>query len=260
MAAQLDANQFDIIDNYGAAIQLLALNNAAGPLANVNVRRALNYGIDIQNIIDTAFFGEGEPSGSPVIPGLASYESGLTYPYEAETARALLAEEGFNAENKLTLEITVPSNYTQHIDTAQVIVSQLEKIDVSATIKLVDWATWLNDVYSGRQYEATIISLDSPIVSAKSFLSRYETQAGNNFVNFSSAEFDEVYNTALNEIDDAERIRLYQEAQRIITENAASVYIQDIFSFFVLRKGKFGGALNYPLYTTDFASIYEIKN
>jgi peptide/nickel transport system substrate-binding protein len=184
MAAQLDSAQFDMVDNYSASIQLLAFNNAAAPLHNVNVRRALNYGIDIQNIIDTAFFGEGIPSGSPVIPGLAAFENGLTYPYEIETARALLAEEGFNEEHKLTLEITVPSNYTQHIDTAQVIVSQLEKIGVSASIKLVDWATWLNDVYSGRRYEATIISLDSPIVSAKSFLSRYYSSASNNFVNF----------------------------------------------------------------------------
>jgi peptide/nickel transport system substrate-binding protein len=259
MTAQLDAAQFDIIDNYSASVQVLALNNAVPPLNNVNVRRALNYGIDVLNIIDAAFFGAGIPSGSPVIPGLASFENGLNYPYEAETARALLAEEGFDEEHKLTLEITVPSNYTMHIDTAQVIVSQLEKIGVSATIKLVDCETWLNDVYVGRQYEATIISLDSPIVSAKSFLARYNSSAADNFMNFSSADFDETYNAALKELDNAKRDRLYREAQQIITENAAGVFIQDIFYFFVLRGGRFGGALNYPLYVIDFASMYETE-
>jgi peptide/nickel transport system substrate-binding protein len=257
MSAQLDANQFDIIDNYSASVQVLALNNVAAPLNNENVRRALNYGLDIQNIIDAAFFGEGIPSGSPLIPGLAAFEDGLSYPYQPETARALLEQEGFNEENKLTLEITVPSNYTMHIDTAQVIVSQLEKIGVSASIKLVDWATWLNDVYSGRQYEATIISLDSPIVSAKSFLSRYYSNAADNFMSFSSADFDRVYDAALNETDSSERDTLYREAQRIITEHAAGVFIQDIFYFYVFRGAKFGGALNYPLYVIDFASMYE---
>ncbi len=257
MSAQLDAKEFDIIDNYSASVQVLALNNAAPHLDNVNVRRALNYGLDIQNIIDAAFFGAGHPSGSPIIPGLAAFEDGLTYPYEPDTARALLAEEGFGEGNRLTLEITVPSNYTMHVDTAQVIVSQLENIGVSASIKLVDWATWLNDVYSGRQYEATIISLDSPIVSAKSFLSRYYSTAADNFINFSAADFDNVYDAVLTETDSAERDRLYREAQRIITEHAASVYIQDIFYFFVFRGGRFGGALNYPLYVIDFASIYE---
>jgi peptide/nickel transport system substrate-binding protein len=169
----------------------------------------------------------------------------------------LLAKEGFHDANKLTLEITVPSNYTMHIDTAQVIVSQLEKIGVSATIKLVDWATWLNDVYIGRQYEATIISLDSPIVSARSFLSRYQTNAADNFMNFSAADFDAVYNEALHETDNAKRDELYKEAQRIISGDAAGVYIQDIFYFFVFRGGKFDGALNYPLYVIDFASMYE---
>ncbi len=256
MSAQLDAKQFDIVDNYSASVQVLAFNNAAPHLKSENVRRALNYGIDIQNIIDAAFFGAGVPSGSPVIPGLASFESGLNYPYEIETARALLAEEGFGEENPLTLEITIPSNYTMHIDTAQVIVSQLEKIGVDASIKLVDWAAWLSDVYADRQYEATIISLDSPIVSSRSFLSRYYSSASDNFMNFSSAEFDEVYDAALSETNSAERDRLYRDAQRIITEHAAGVYIQDIFYFFVFRGGTYGGALNYPLYVTDFASIY----
>jgi len=39
-------------------------------------------------------------------------------------------------------------------------------------------------------------------------------------------------------------------------ENAASVYIQDILYFIALKGGVFSGALNYPLYVIDFASIY----
>jgi len=259
MAAQLDHRHFDIFNNYSAAVQLLALNNAVAPFDDIRVRRALNYGIDVQGIIDAAFFGVGTPSGSPIIPGLSVYyDDSLSYPYDPETARALLAEAGFNNERRLSFEITVPSNYTMHVDTAQVIAGQLEKIGVDASIRLVDWPTWLSDVYQGRKYMATIISVDSAVVSAKNFLTRYQSEAGGNFFNYKSAEFDALFSAILTEMDEAKRIRLYKEAQRVITQDAANVYIQDILYYRAFRGGAFSGVLNYPLYVIDFASIYGI--
>ena len=259
IVSQLDKGNFDTFPSYSASVQLLALNNAAAPLDDIRVRRALNYGIDIQEIIDTAFFGFGNPSGSPIIPGLSAYyEDSLSYPYDPDTARALLAQAGFNEGRRLQLEITVPSNYTMHVDTAQVIASQLGKIGVDASIKLVDWPTWLSDVYRGRNYMATIISLDSAVVSPRNFLSRYHSGSGGNFFNYKSAGFDAVYNSVLAEMDETNRIRLYKEAQRVITQDAANVYIQDILYPKAFRGGAYGGVLNYPLYVTDFASIYGI--
>ena len=259
MASQLDQNQFDIFDNNSAAVHLLALNNAASPFNDIRVRRAVNYGINVQGIIDTAFFGAGSPSGSPIIPGLSEYyENGLSYPYNPDIARSLLAEAGYSAERKPAVEITVPSNFTMHVDTAQVIAGQLSAVGIDTTIKLVDWASWLSDVYFARQYQATIISLDSPNVSPRSFLTRYMSDNGSNFINFKNTDFDNAYFSALAENDSARRAGFYREAQRIIADNAASVYIQDILYFIALRSGAFAGVLNYPLYVIDFASIYGI--
>jgi peptide/nickel transport system substrate-binding protein len=260
LARQLDLQRFDIVPGYSAAVQLLALNNMRPPLDDIRVRQALNYAVDIQGIIDAAFFGQGQPSGSPLIPGLAAYyEQSLAnpYPLDLDRARSLLAEAGYGeGGRKLSLEITVPSNYVMHVDTAQVIADQLAKAGISAAIKLVDWATWLSDVYRDREYQATIISLDANNVSPRSFLARYRSDSGSNFINFKSADFDRVYDAALSEIDDEKRAGLFRESQRIISANAASVYIQDIFYFKAFRGGTYGGVLNYPLYVVDFASMY----
>ena len=259
-AAQLDHRKFDIIDSYSAAVHLLALNNAAPPLNDIRVRKAINYGVDIQGIIDGAFFGKGSPSGSPIIPGLSAYYDGsLSYPYDPQKAQALLAEAGFKNTRKLSLEITVPSEYTMHVDTAQVIVNQLEKIGVNASVKLVDWNTWLSEVYRGRNYQATVISLDSPIVSARNFLARYRSDNSSNFINFSDKEFDRTYDALLTETNETYRKQLYKDAQSIITSDAASVYIQDILYYKVFRAGAFAGAKNYPLLIVDFSSIYKVQ-
>jgi peptide/nickel transport system substrate-binding protein len=264
IARQLDRGRFDVVPGPSATVQLLALNNGHPPLDDIRVRRGINYGVDLRGIIDAAFYGQGEPSGSPLIPGLEEvYETALRDPYPADPARAraLLAEAGYGdgpGQRPLSLEISVPSNYTMHVDTAQVLVEQLGKIGVRARIKMVDWATWLAEVYRGRRYEATIISLDANTVSPRNFLSRYRSAAGSNFINFKSAGFDRAYEAALRETGEAERAALYREAQRIISEEAASVYIQDILGFKAFRAGAYGGILNYPLYVIDFASMYGI--
>jgi peptide/nickel transport system substrate-binding protein len=253
---QLNLADFDIFSGYSNSVQLLALNNDVKPLDDLRVRRAINYAVDVQEIIDTAFSGRGEPSGSPLIPGLAKYYNRdlvNPYPYNLERARTLLKEAGQDAG--FALEITVPSNYTMHVDTAQVIVNQLGRVGIRASIRLVDWATWLSDVYRGRKYQATIISLDAANSSPRMFLSRYLSTGGSNFINFKNADYDRVYQASLSETDEARRIALYREAQRIISDNAASVYIQDIYSFRAFPKGRYTGVLGYPLFVTDFASI-----
>jgi peptide/nickel transport system substrate-binding protein len=252
---QLGASDFDVFSGYSNSVQLLALNNGVKPLDDVRVRRALSYAVDVREIIDTAFAGRGEPSGSPLIPGLAKYYNQdliNPYSYDPEQARALLREAG---QEGFALEITVPSNYTMHVDTAQVIVNQLSRVGIKATIRLVDWATWLSETYRGRKYQATIISLDAANSSPRMFLSRYLSAGGSNFINFKSAEYDRTYQASLSETDEARRIALYREAQRIISDNAASVYIQDIYSFRAFPKGRYTNVLSYPVFVTDFASI-----
>jgi len=68
-----------------------------------------------------------------------------------------------------------------------------------------------------------------------------------------------VFDAILVETGENRRIALYKEAQRIISADAASVYIQDILGFRAFRAGAYGGALNYPLYVNDFASMYPAK-
>jgi peptide/nickel transport system substrate-binding protein len=135
-------------------------------------------------------------------------------------------------------------------------VNHLAGIGIRATIKLVDWTPWLSEVYRERKYQATVISVDGVTVSPRSFLYRYVSDSDANFVNFNSPDFDQIYGTAVKESDTDKRIALYKEAQQSISDGAASVYIQDIYSFTVFAKGRYGGKLNYPLYVIDFSTIY----
>ena len=256
--SQLDEDEVNLYIEYSNAVQLLALNNSFEPFQNQQVREALNYAVSADEIIDIAFYGYGTKIGSGLIPALEKYyDDSLAdvYDQDLDKAKELLEEAGY--ADGFSFTITVPSVYEAHVATAEVIVNQLAQIGVNAEIKQVDWATWLESVYQGREYEATIISLDGSLAYPTSFLSRYVSDASNNFVNFASEAYDEVYAKAIAATTDEERVELFKEAQKILNEESASVYIQDIASFLVYNKN-FEGNVRYPLYAKDYTAIYKV--
>lgn len=250
----------DYVQNvrHSNAVQLLALNNEFEPFKDVRVRQAVAYAVDADEIIEKVSYGLGTKSGTPVIPGLEKYfndELTNVYDVNVEKAKELLKEAG---QEKLSFKIRVPSNYQVHVDTAQVIANQLAKAGITVEIESVDWNTWLNRVYSESEFEATIVSVDGPIAYPTSFLDRYVSTASNNFVNYNSEAFDETYAKALLETDDAEQVKLFKEAQKIISDECASVYIQDIDSV-VINSPAFGGFEAYPLYVDDYSAMYSVQ-
>lgn len=264
MATRLIASQVAELDNMNifegssSAVQALYLNNAVEPFNDVKVRQALCHAIDKQAILDIAFDGHGNLLGSSMYPAFKKYfvdELTNYYEYSPEKAKELLKEAGY--ENGFTFTITVPSNYQQHVDTAQVIVEQLAQVGIIAKINQVEWATWLSETYQGRNFEGTIVSFDSHWVAASGLLARFQSDNGKNMINFSSDEYDAKYKEATSTTDEEIKVAAFKECERILTENAASVYIQDVGSMVAIGKN-FAGYEFYPLYVCDFSKIYKI--
>lgn len=253
-AAQLE-NDFSIEEGTMNLVQALYLNNAQKPFDDVRVRQALCYAVDKQGIIDIAFSGYGHPIGSSMYPAFGKYfDESLTnyYSRDIEKAKALLADAGY--PDGFSMTITVPSNYQPHIDTAQVIVEQLKEVGITAEIQLVEWGTWLSDVYAGRQFQSTVVGVDASNMTARALLERFSSTAGNNFINYNNAEYDALFSQALDAFDDAGQTALYKQMLRNLTENAANVYIQDLADLVAVRKG-LTGLQFYPIYVLDLSTV-----
>jgi peptide/nickel transport system substrate-binding protein len=236
-------------------VQGLFLNNAVAPFDNKLVRQALCYAIDRQQILDMVADGAGTIVGTPMYPQFKKYYvDSLATEYSAniEKAKELLAEAGY--PNGFSFTITVPSNYQFHVDTAQVMVEQLKQIGVTAEIKLVEWASWISDVYTARNYESTVIGLDANMTPSN-VMFRYVSTDPKNFLNYSNAEYDELYAKAYTTTNDEEKVAYYKQLQDILAKDAASVFIQAP-SNIVGINNKLQGYQFYPLYVQDLASVY----
>ncbi len=255
-ANELAGNGFDIYEGTMNLVQALYLNNDFEPFQDVRVRQALCYAVDPQGILDLGFEGKGTIIGSSMFPAFGKYytkELASQYPLDIEKAKELLAEAGY--EDGLSFSITVPSNYQPHVDTAQIIVEQLKQINVNATINLVEWETWVSETYIGRKFESTVVGVDASTLTARALLERFTSTNDKNFINFKSAEYDEAFAKAITTTEDAKKTEYYKACERILAEEAANVYIQDMANLVALNS-KYGGYVFYPLYVQDFAALY----
>ncbi len=259
MAEQLEEGTYNLYDTNSNMVQVLALNNKVAPFDDVRVRQALAYAIDADDIIETVNYGHAVKAGTPVPPSISKYynaDVATAYDKNIDKAKELLEEAGY--KDGFTFTVKIADIFPVHVDCAQLMVNELAEIGVTMNIEQVDWNTWLTNVYGGREYEATVVSVDGSTVSPTAFLSRYVSDADNNFVNFNSPAYDETYKAAVSETDDEKQVELFKEAQQILSDECASVYIEDIGSLTIYSKD-FEGYVGYPLTAMDFSAIHKVN-
>lgn len=257
-AAQLaDDQDLEIYEGGMNLIQALYLNNGEKPFDDEKVRQALCYAVNRQEVLDMMADGKGTIIGSSMFPAFEKYympELVDKYPQDIQKAKELLAEAGY--PDGFDMTISVPNNYQQHIDTAQVLVEQLKQVGINAEIQLIEWDSWLSDVYGERNFQSTVVGIDAAYLSGRALLERFTSDSDKNFINYSNPEYDSLYEQVKKSTDESEQIDLYKQMETLLADDAANVYIQDMAAEVVLRKG-YGGYVFYPLYVQDMAKIYK---
>ena len=248
-------DQFTVLQDTMKLVQALYLNNAAEPFDNELVRQAMYYAIDVDEIIDFVCDGAGVATGTCMYPANKTYfmpELAEKYPHDVEKARELLAQAGY--PDGFEMSITIPSNYTQHVETGEVIAEQLKQVGINASLDLVEWETWYTDAYRGRQYQSTVSAIAADDMTAREMLSRYASDSQKNFINFSDPEYDQVIAQAAAATDRAEQTRLYRRAEEILNQRAASLWVQDMCELVVMNP-ELEGFTFYCTYVLDMSTI-----
>lgn len=266
MAAHLTSDQiknlsngYTVLEGTMNLVQAMYLNHGVKPFDDPRVRQALCYAVDKDALLLLTADGHGTKLGSSMYPAFGKYfESSLAdaYPHNVEMAKSLLEQAGY--PNGFSFTITVPSNYTPHINTAVVLAEQLKTVGIQATIQQVDWNTWVSDVYGGRNFEATVVGFDASTLNAGSLLSRWVSGNSKNMINFSNTEYDQTFEAAQSCYDDTEQTALYKRCLEILSETAANVYLQDLADFVAIAPGLTGYSF-YPLYVMDMSTIRYTK-
>ncbi len=254
-ASQLNQN-FQVLEGTMNLVQAIYLNNQAKPFDNQLVRQALCYAIDRQGIMDMVADGHGTAVGSSIYPAFTKYflpELVDKYPHDVAKAKELLAQAGY--PDGFDMTISVPNNYQPHMDTAEVVAEQLREAGINVTIQPVEWSTWLDTIYNGRQFQATVVGVDAANMTARAMLERFTSDYGKNFINYNTPAYDALFQQAINAQDEATQTDLYKQMEAMLADTAANVYIQDLCDLVAMRQD-LGGLKFYPIYVLDLSTVY----
>lgn len=253
-------DSFQILSAPSVNVQALFLNNADPLLSDVRIRQAICYALDRDLINDFVAGGSATLISSAMLPTLQTYYVDLNDIYgtgaNIEKAKELMTEAGY--PDGIDLEITVPSNYEYHMQTAEVVTEQLKEAGINVTINPVEWNTWLEECYTNRNYQSTLCAITSDMTPGY-LMNRFQTESKKNFVNFASTEYDEIYLKAAAAMDSAEKAEYYKQLQQILTEEAGSAFIQ-VPPITIAMNPELAGYVFYPVYVQDMSTVYFTEN
>jgi len=145
----------EIKKNLTSLIMVMPMNCSKPPLDNLKVRQAITHAIDKQQVLDVAY-GGGKPIATFMDYSNAYYKDFTDlYPYDPAKAKKMLAEAGVGKDT--VLEMFLPQNYPPHVKAGEIYQDMLTKVGLNVKIKLVDWSTWIGDVYRKAKYDFTAI-------------------------------------------------------------------------------------------------------
>ncbi|MFB4214250.1 glutathione ABC transporter substrate-binding protein [Shouchella sp. JSM 1781072] len=200
-------------------------NTEVEPFDDVRVRQAIAMAVDKNVVIDNLLEGYGFPAETPVAPGVIGHdENAEALPYDVEAAQELLAEAGY--EDGFSTSI-MTNDSPARIQMAEYMQSALSDLNIELEVDVVEWATYLEDTGEG-DHEMFILGWSSATGDADYALAPlYHTDnfgAAGNRAFYSNPELDAILDEAVAEVDEANRMDLYVQAQEIANEEVPLVF------------------------------------
>lgn len=234
-------------------IQLMAMNQENPFLAKREVREAINHAVNFEEIQKAVWNGVGIPIGSHFPAGSKDHvELAGKYPYDPEKSKELLKEA--DLEGKINLKMMLPKSYPEYVAAGQIIANQLQNVGITVDQQIIEWASWLSDVYTDHKYDLTIIGHTGRL-EPYALLAKYLSDGSENYFNYKNPEFDELMERVKQEQDSAERSEIYKRIQNILAEDIPAVYLQTPERIFVFAK-KVKGYKNLPITVTPLRDMY----
>lgn len=203
-----------------AQIRFLGMNqNLYEPFKDIRVREAVCLSFDKPAMIEGLYTGAALPLNGQVTEGVAGFNPDIApIPHDPERARSLLAEAGFPGGDglpPLKLSTTEP-NKNEHLYFA----SQLQEVlGMPVEVEIVERATHIKAMNAGEvPFFAWGWSAGYP--DALYFLSQvWYGPSPYNRSRWQNDDFDALIDQAFATVDNAERYKLYNAAEKILIDD-----------------------------------------
>jgi peptide/nickel transport system substrate-binding protein len=194
-----------------------------GPVADKRVRLAMNYAVDVDEIIKTVLDGKGVRVATMLTDRHFGFTPQLK-PIKQDPGKVkqLLTEAGFGGGVEITLNAP-QGRYVRDKEVAEAVTGQLSKAGIRTTLRVFEWGNYLNNMaYVHKAGPVWLIgwgttSYDAETVYVPLF------RSGKILSNYYNADFDGMTDEAQTIMDPKRRLELYQKINRLWVDDAAAM-------------------------------------
>ncbi|OYQ78172.1 oligopeptide ABC transporter substrate-binding protein OppA [Ignatzschineria sp. F8392] len=239
------------------------INNEQAPFDDARVRAAVKLALD-RDIIANKVMGQGQtPAFGFTPPSTVDMEAiepewfQLTQKERNEKAKQLLADAGYGPGNPLSF--TLLYNTSEAHRKVAIAAASILKQNAGIEVKLEnqEWKTFLDSRHQGN-YEVARAGWCADYNEPSSFLNIMLSTSSNNTSHYKSDEFDAAMRKSITAATEDDRVKAYQEAERVLDEDSALVPIYYYVSPRLVKPYVGGYSVNNPLgyaYTKDMYII-----
>ncbi len=249
----------NVMEAEGLNVGYLAYNTKVAPFDNTNVRKALNHAINKQAILDAVFEGAGAAAKNPIPPTMWSYNNAVEDDaYDPELAKKMLADAGVSGLKMKVWAMPVARPYNPNARRmAELIQADFAAVGVEVEIVSYEWGEYLKLSRAEDRDGAVLLGWTGDNGDPDNFLAvllSCSAVGANNRAQWCNKEFDDLTNKAKQISDQAERTKLYEEAQLVFKREAPWATIAHSVVFMPMSK-KVSGYVMDPLGSHRFDGV-----
>jgi peptide/nickel transport system substrate-binding protein len=194
------------------------IHSGSGVFADTAKRQAVALALDRGQILKNVFFDIHVLSRGPIPPTSWAFDPGEQIYTKVDVTKAKTMASGFSFNLKTP-------NDPGDIQEATLIKDQLSKADITVNIQVEEFGQVLNEAES-HHFDAALVGWSGRIDPDGNMFGWFHTGGGFNDGQYSNPQVDSLLEQARSATDQATRKSLYDQAQKILVEDVAYVFIE----------------------------------
>lgn len=225
------ADRFQSDPNYQVEIiptnnySWIAMNIENPKLQDINVRKAILYGIDVPSILTATYMGKAPQARALIPPGnLGYWEEAPLYERDVAKAKEYLAQAGLTS-----LDLNLAINDVSEFRTwAEIVQQNLAEVGININIVPLDSSTYWELGAGDKGKEVELVAMNYSAMPDPAWFTMWFTcdQVGVwNWMRWCNERYDELHKLGIRTTDPAERQKIYEEMQKLWDEAVITVWI-----------------------------------
>ena len=225
-AALKKEDKVAVYDYPALRVTYLYLNNSKAPMNQADLRRAVSWATDYKGMVDGILGGNGKQMRGPIPDGMWGYDaSAMQYSLDLDKAKAALEKV---KDKPASLTFLYSDNDPNWEPIALSTQASLGKLGINVKLEKLANATMRDRVGKG-DYDIAIGNWSPDFADPYMFMNYWfesdkKGLPGNRSF-YENKEVDALLQAALKTTDQAERTKDYQQAQKVVIDEAAYVYL-----------------------------------